>query len=502
VQAARGKNVTAVTSYGPVRGRTLDGVHCFKGIPYGRETSGKRRFMPPQPPVPWARPLNAEEYGPASPQAGQYPDQSEDCLVMNVWTRGLDDAGKRPIMLWLHGGGFQSLSGSSPIYDGTNLCLRGDVVVMGLNHRLNIFGFLHLGDIAGQHYQDSGNVGMLDIVAALQWIQDNAEHFGGDPDNVTIFGESGGGRKVSTLMGMPAARGLFHRAIVQSGPGLHLQPRDKANDVALAVLAELGLKPSEYSRLHELPKEKLIATYTSVTGRFDADTRSKGRFEHRGLVPTVGVPSLPDYSFDPVASPLSAEVPLLIGSNRHEMTYLWRRDKAVMERTLTREALLARLKIFTSEEAERVLEVYERLYPGLAPAVYLVMIVSDRTYRSDSITIAQRKAMQGAAPCYVYLFEWETNPVMLAHHALEITFVFDNTSREPDMSGGTPEAAALAAKMSEAWIAFARTGNPNTGNLPTWKPYSLQDRHTLLFNNESRLVADPDAEVRQLWATI
>lgn len=501
--AAQSAGPIVSTTLGPVRGSIEEGVHVFKGIPYGADTSGDARWMPSRAREPWSEPREALEYGPSAPQGAE--SGSEDCLVMNVFTPGLDDGGRRPVMVWLHGGGFRSLSASSPMYDGVNLCNRGDVVVCSLNHRLNVFGYLHLGDIAGDDYLDSGNAGMLDIVHALEWVRDNIERFGGDPDNVTIFGESGGGRKVTTLLAMPPARGLFHRAIVQSGPGIRLQPRDRSTELTLALLDELDLPRAGASRLHDLPMEALLEAQAAVSGRLDPDARAKGIFEQHGFVPTVGVPSLPDYAFDPVATEVSADVPILVGTNLHELAYFLQDDEAIVERTLTRAELRERIRPMAPERADRILDTYDRTYPDASYAEKYVLMLSDRTYRYDSIRLAQRKALQGRGPVWMYLFAWET-PVrdgrLGAHHALEITFAFDNVTKVPAMSGGGERARTLADRMSDAWIAFARHGDPNVSKLPSWPTYDPTRRATMVLDDECRVEDDPHAEARKLWATL
>ncbi len=504
----RAASPVATTAAGRVRGTIESGVNVFKGIAYGAPTGGANRWLPPQPPQAWSGVREALAYGPA---AAQIPSalltdatMSEDCLVANVWTRGLADGGKRPVMVWLHGGGFSTLSGSSPMYDGVNLCNRGDVVVVTVNHRLNVFGFLHLGDLVGDSHAQAGNVGMLDLVHALRWVRTNIESFGGDPANVTIFGESGGGRKVSTLLAMPEAVGLFHRAIIQSGPGIHLQPADKAHEMAAELFRKLGLEASDISKLKAMPAERVLAAHQAVTGELESDRRAKGHYEQRGFVPTVGVPELPGYAFDPVATPVSAEIPLMIGSNRHEMALWSRGDPKLYERALSPVEFAERVKFVTGSSAQRVLDLYAIEYPANHPAVQWILLVSDRTYRFDSITLAQRKAMQATAPVYMYYFTWESlaDPKLLAHHALEIPFAFDNAIKLTSFTGGGETARVLADKMADAWLAFARSGNPNTGKLPNWSPYDLATRTTMVFDNTCRVVADPDAAVRKLWATV
>lgn len=499
------------TSAGKVRGSVVNGIHVFKGVPYGASTAGRNRFLPPQKPAPWTGIKETLEYGFSSPQRdpdrkpgalsgasafiGQLSDmpESEDCLVLNIWTPAVNAGGKRPVMFWCHGGGFTSGSGSSPGYDGTNLCRRGDVVVVTINHRLNAVGFTHLGDLAGEEFAQSGNVGMLDVVHALQWVKENIAQFGGDPDTVMVFGESGGGRKVSVLQAMPAAQGLYHRAIVQSGPGIRMTAREHATRASELLLTELGLNRSRVRELQNVPIEALMRAYHKVASNPLAMRASATGF----FAPVVDGAVLPAHPFDPVAPAMSADVPLLIGSNRTEATLFHAGDPSAFK--LDEAGMQQRVQRILPEDADAVIAAYAKAHPDASPSDLFFLIETDQRYGVPTKVLAARKAALKRGPCYVYRFDWAT-PVadgrLRTPHALEIPFAFDNTTTSARFTGGGEGARALADRVSDAWIAFARTGNPNTPKLPKWSAYDAGARATMLFDNECTVVNDPGRETR------
>jgi len=483
---------------GKLRG-AVGSVLSFKGVPYGSSTAGERRFKPPRPVAAWTGVRDALAYGHAAPQGnslaappptrpggislvGEGATFSEDCLYLNVWTPAADSA-KRPVLVWLHGGGFATGSGGSVLYDGTNMARTQDVVVVTINHRLNVFGHLDLSRIAGAEYADSANVGMFDAILALRWVKENIARFGGDPGCVTIFGESGGGRKVSVLMAMPAAQGLFHRAIVESGSSLRMDTAAVAAERANKFLAALAVKRNQLSKLLALPADALL-------GAVGKATEGTGQFR-----PTTGASSLPAHPFDPTAPAMSAGIPMLIGTNLTEASYALGRDPAVL--ALDEAGVLERIKrVLPEQDASNVLATYQRIYPSLAPSDLLFRVITDRGYFLDSTIQAERKAALGRAPAFAYSFYWQ-QPLAPGRthvpHGSEIAFVFNN----PQLARGEkPE--TLAGAMCGAWAQFARTGNPSTSALGKWQPYDATNRPTMIFDRESRMENDPRGEQRKL----
>jgi para-nitrobenzyl esterase len=493
--AAGPSYVVADTSFGKLRGVDNDGIKTYKGIHYGASTAGKNRFMPPSDPAKWTGMRDALAYGPTAPQTEpgtgrQFgPPESEDCLVLNVWTPGLADGRKRPVMLWCHGGGFANGSGSSEGQNGTNLARRGDVVVITVNHRLNVLGFTYLGDLGGADFAQSGDAGMLDLVHALKWVRENITHFGGDPGNVTIFGQSGGGRKVGTLLGMPDAKGLFHRAIIESGPTITVVEREQANRVAENLLKEMGLGRNGARELQSFPVERIMGAYFAVMRKMNVDQMTEG------FSPTMEGKTVPQHPFYPTASAVSPNIPLLVGSTRTEMTL--QSDAAAF--SLTEEAMRERVHGLMGANADRVIETYRRVNPGSTPSDLYFLIASDHRYGAPVMKIAERRAALGKAPVYLYYFRWET-PVqggrLKSPHTIEVPFVFDNVQISAALTGGGPEAMALGEKVSSAWVAFARTGDPNTKLLPHWPAFNPTDRPTMVFNSECKVENDPIREQR------
>lgn len=503
-------NAVVETSAGRIRGFVRNGILTFKGIPYGASTAGAARFQPPAPPMPWTQVRATMSYGPVCPQpvrAGWASDRAaflydwddgypgEDCLRLNVWTPAAEERGKRPVMVWLHGGGYEAGSSQElPSYDGENLSRRGDVVVVSVNHRLNVFGYLNVAAVGGEKYARSVNVGMLDIVAALQWVRDNVGRFGGDPANVTVFGQSGGGAKVSTLMAMPSAQGLFHKAIVQSGSQLRLASADASAAQAAAVLKELQAQGIGNEQLTQVPAAHLVEIATAVKNKLVSANPRASLAERLGWQPWLDGTVVTSHPFDPQAPSLAMKVPMLIGTTLHEFS-----SAALMPdpRGLTEQWLMAEVAKTYGDGATRIVAAFKRGHPEALPYELAAIIGATATFRSAAVRQAQLQAAN--APAYLYWFAWKTpvlDAIPLAYHCAELAFAFDNIDRCANSTGGTPEARELAAKVSQAWIQFAHTGNPNHSGLPRWPAVSAQTLPTMIFDTRCEVKDDPDAEER------
>ena len=497
-QDVRGTTQTAAvnTATGRVRGLVRYGVNQFWGVPYGASTAGANRFMPPVKPAPWTGVKDCFQVKERAPQDDSGPisevwsldrrePRGEDCLSINVFTPGLG-SGRRPVMVWLHGGGFSGGSGNWLLYDGTNLARKEDVVVVAVNHRLNVFGFLHLADLGGEKYANSSNVGMQDVVAVLQWIKENISGFGGDPGNVTVFGQSGGGGKVTTLMAMPSAKGLFHRAIAMSGSALRGTTRANATKGAEALMARLGLKPNQVDELQKRPWEEIYRAFDQQPGLQGMSS------------PVVDGKSLPRDQWNPTAPEGSAAVPIMQGSTETEDG--WNVPPPPLE--MTEAEMLDRVKrIVRNDEtkARDMAALYRKTHPGITNTdVYLIMN-SDNTRRANAQTLGELKAAQGKAASYLYYFNWRSpvhNGQMKAYHTLDIPFALYNIDVAGSMTGAGNERYALAHKISAAWAAFARTGNPNHADLPNWPAFNLTQRPTMILGSECKVVNDPNREER------
>jgi para-nitrobenzyl esterase len=494
------------TAYGKVRGYVHNGIYTFKGIPYGRA----KRFMPPEKPSPWEGVRSSMTYGPTCPATQPFPFKDEfefplnrsrgyyideNCLNLNIWSKKINDVQKKPVMVWLHGGGFAS--GSSiefPSYDGESLSRKGNIVVVSINHRLNTLGFLDLSAYGGK-YKSSANAGMMDIVAALNWIRENISNFGGDPGNITVFGQSGGGAKIFCLLNAPLAKGLFQKAIIQSGSYLtHFIEPAISRRVASELLKTLGLQPDQVDSLQTMPYDRLGAAGEKALQLIKQSLpESKSGF---GLEwePVHDGDFLPTQPGEPSAIQLSKNIPLLVGSCKNEyMPYI------LGSGAISLDSAKAKLKKRYGDKTAAYLSAVKKAYPQtVEPADYIDI---DLLFRPLVIKQADQKSSMGAAPVYVYLFAWQS-PVLdgayKAFHCMELPFVFNNIPRCEEMTGGGPKAYLLGDKVSEAWIQFARNGNPNHKGLPNWPAYTVKNGATMIFDNECQVKDHFDQELLNL----
>ena len=510
------RSAIAKTQYGKVRGFVDGGVLTFKGVPYGQTTAGENRWLPAKPPTPWTDEYMALVYGANCPQnlhtwtsseqtfIQDWDDgwQSEDMLKLNIWTPSL--TGKRPVMFYMHGGGFSF--GSSyelPSHEGAQMARHHDVVQVSVNHRLNILGFFDVSEIGGSAYEDSVNVGMTDLIAALQWVHNNIENFGGDPDRVMIYGQSGGGSKVTTLMGMPTAAGLFHRASAQSGGGGNIPTKEQQREVARVMMKDLGLAPNDIASLQKMEWAKLNAAGNAAVAKINPPGPpflGPGAPGHPrvGWSPCVDGKVINMRSFFDAAPDVSKNVPMLVGSVSEEGNR--------MSSHPTEEQWHANLaKAYSDEKATAIIATLKKAYPQKKIQTLSYMCggsggLNGLSMRNNVVKMAKLKHDLNAAPAYAYYFTWQTpllDGVPGAWHTAELQFCFDNTKRCEQGTGNTPEAQALAKKMASSWATFAATGKPSIPGL-TWQPTAPETNRTMVWDNECHMVDDPDGDARKI----
>jgi para-nitrobenzyl esterase len=492
------------TAQGKVRGQSAGGISKFKGIRYGANTTGRNRFMPPTAPSTWAGVRDAFDYGQITPQMPesklidytalidfdiQPGGMGEDCLVLNLWSPALDRNRKLPVLVHLHGGGFYGGSGNSAGYDGEALARFGNCVVITINHRLGAFGFLNLTE-AGSHYAHSGTVGMMDVVAALHWVKENVAGFGGDPSRVLVFGQSGGGAKTSTLMSMPSAKGLFHRAGVMSGAMIKLATAEQAQIQTHALLKQLGLTVKQADQLQVLPFTTILAAQATL----EAGDRAKGEAP-RSFSPSIDGDVLPINPFDPGAPAISSDIPMIVSTALDERAY--RKVNFDLDEAGLRKFIAARVG---DGRADDVLAMYRKDDAKATPFVLQARFDSDESFRKSAYLMADRKAIQGAAPIWSYLYAMPAPAFGGRYgtpHGSDVGPSLHNVIG--GLTGTTPTFQRLADQLASAWVSFAATGDPNNARLPAWPAYKVPERDVMVFGEKSRVERDPRGQFREFW---
>ena len=479
------------TTSGEISGSIDDSIFAFKGIPYAKA----ERFMPPQEPDAWDGVRETTEFGRVAKQKVSWIDDADtdekELFSLNVWTQGIKDTKKRPVMFWLHGGGFHVGSSNDPMTYGKALAQKGDVVIVSVNHRLNILGFLDLSAY-GEKYEQSANVGMLDVVKALEWVKNNIENFGGDQSNVTIFGESGGGGKVGTLMCMPSAKGLFHKAIIQSGTLVNVMTKEKSQALGKAVLENLEITPDSLQKLDAVSYEDLVEAGNRAIEDINGP-RKPGSKTMFGFAPSADGDVLLQQPFSPGFADISNDIPLMMGTTLNELI-----QTAYGQKDLTEEQAKEKLKEVYGDKTDQYVELYAKAYPDYTPQDLLSI---DTVFRPFTITTADARAEQASAPLYTYFLAWKS-PVdggaRGSFHGLDIPLAFNNVDMRPDWASTTDEAYELADKMSSSWLNFAKTGDPNVeGKLPKWEPYTAENGTTMYFDEECKIVNNHDRELME-----
>jgi para-nitrobenzyl esterase len=513
-----GDNIAlADTQYGKVKGYNLRGINYFLGIPYGADTSGVNRFMPPQKPNPWSDVFPAVWWGNSAPQIMEkryanvyssfvdhwnYDDVSEDCLRINVFTPALNDGKKRPVLVWLHGGGFVNGNGiEQDGYNGENFSRFGDVVYCSVNHRLGALGFTNLAAVGGEKFAASGNVGMLDLVAALEWVRDNISNFGGDPGNVTIIGQSGGGSKVTTLTAMPLAKGLFHKGVVLSGAGIKSGEKDYSEKLGGYVLKEAGLTVKQIDKLQEIPWLDYIGIANRAAAKLAQDSGPAPAGVRRGFNPVVDGVYIPQHPFYPDASPTADNVPMIVCSTLNEQSPS--RTDASLE-NITLDEVKEKVKLRAGfgagfgDKAGEIVDAYAKAFPDKKPVEIWSMVSGNR---QSLIALADAKSKQ-SSPVYIAWFCWQPplfDNRMRAFHCSDICFWFYNTDLMLTHTGGGARPRKLSEKMAGSLLQFMKNGDPNGGGLPTWSKYTTVNGETMVLDDISELKNDPDREARKAF---